>query len=394
MSSEAGKEFLEGQLSEHLFPLLVKNLTSDLFRKGLTIFAISISISLVISLISITIGLREEVRSSLERMGQNVFVVSPNNFLIFEGFTQADLEGVRRIPEVKSVVGMYVVTSQIQRGENQILSRAVGLSSDDKKILIDEGYYGISIGPSPSRVSKPISLGFSLWNEVGEPHLLEKIKILGMGEYKLESVFRSTGRYEDDFSVFLPIEDVWGYKNVSTYSFLSIFVSNPNIQNSIEAQLEKSRGVNDFSVSDNKKKLEDTQSIISLLEWFFVAISMTSIIVSGVGVANTFYIEVAEQKSYIGVLKALGATDDNVVFLFLVESSIMGALGGLLGVLFASFSTSVIAEIAKQKSVFLTPVIPNWLWLGSIVLGMGIAVLFAITPAKKAAQLDPVEVLR
>ena len=394
MNPSTAYDLVQQQLSEHMFPLLVKNLSSDVFRRALTIFAISISISLVISLISITIGLRESVVSRLEKMGQNVFVVTPSNFLLFKGFTQADAEAIKMVPGVKNVVCMYVTTNDVERAGEKISSRVVGVPTSDKKILIDEGYYEVFLGPSPSKVVSPASLGFSVWNSLGEPHLLERIEVPGMGEYKLESVFQSIGKYEDDFSIFIPIESVWQYKNVSTYSSFTVFVSDPTIQGAIQERLERSRGVDDFSVSDNQKMLKDTQGIISLLEWFFIAISVTSIFVSGVGVANTFYIEVAERKGFIGVLKALGATDGDVVFLFLTESAFMGALGGLVGTLFANFSGGILSELARQRNVFLTPVIPSWLWAGSIVLGTCIAIVFATIPAKKAAQLDPVEVLR
>jgi len=379
-------------MGEKMIQLVIKNLINDKFRKLLTIITISISISLVISLISITLGLRQTVSSSLERMGQNVLGVSPNPILS-TGFTQKDVETIDKIPEVKDIVSVYITTNPVQRGDENVISRVVGVLPDEKKILIEQGYYEIFLGPTPTKVTNPASLGFSLWKSLGEPHLLERIQIKGIGEYKLESVFKSVGDYSDDFSIFLPMEDVLKYKNITTYSYLIVFVSDPNIKNIIEDNLEKSKGVKDFYVSDNKKKLEDTQTIISLLEWFFVAISTTSIIVSGVGVANTFYIEAAERKNYIGILKALGATEGDVVYIFLIESAVLGGLGGLIGTLFANFTGSIISEMARQRNVFLNPIIPGWLWISSIVLGTLIAVVFAITPAKKASQLDPVEAL-
>jgi ABC-type antimicrobial peptide transport system permease subunit len=363
-------------------------------RNLFTIFAIAISIAVVIGLISITIGLRESVKANLDKMGQNTFVISSSDPFFFRGFTDLDITSIKRISDVKDVVSLYVTTSHVKRRDINIFSRTVGLYENEKAVLIEEEYYEIHLGPTPSKVNNPISLGFSIWKQIGEPHLLEKIEIVGLGEYKLESVFKSTGNYDNDFSVYLPLDDVWSYRNASTYSSLMVFVSDPSIKGLIKENLERSRGSKDFSISDNKKVLEDSNAIISLLDWFFVSISIASVLISGVGIANTFYMEVNEKREYVGILKALGATNQDITTLFLVQSIIIGGLGGFFGLFLGNFIGIILSGIANQRGIFLNPVIPNWLWIGSIFIGTGIGALFGTLPAKKASELNPLEVLR
>jgi putative ABC transport system permease protein len=127
---------------------------------------------------------------------------------------------------------------------------------------------------------------------------------------------------------------------------------------------------------------------------FLGGIAAISLVVGGIGIMNIMLVSVIERTKEIGLRKAVGAKNSDILLQFMVESLIIGLVGGVLGVALAWVLTIVIKNIAAASSFNLTPVIT----FGSVLLAMGFSVgvglVFGIYPANRASKLEPVEALR
>ncbi|MCA8911911.1 MAG: ABC transporter permease [Planctomycetes bacterium] len=164
-------------------------------------------------------------------------------------------------------------------------------------------------------------------------------------------------------------------------------------------QAVRDKGFTGFSVASVLKQVETMLTVITVIIAFLTGIAL---IVSTLGIVNTMITSVLERTREIGIFKAVGATNGQVMAVFLTESAMIGLVGGLLGLGIAllamlpgdAIGSSMIAEraaIPYRGNVF---VLPLWLAFAGPALGAITAVLAAIIPARRAAQIDPVKALR
>ncbi|SHE50105.1 ABC transporter [Caldanaerobius fijiensis DSM 17918] len=127
---------------------------------------------------------------------------------------------------------------------------------------------------------------------------------------------------------------------------------------------------------------------------------MHLLFVAAIGVINTMIMSIYERTRSIGIMKAVGASKDNIKNLFLVESGLLGFIGGIMGILFGWLGTKILGFIfniyIKSKGGTYTEIfyIPLWLVLGSLAFSILVTVIAGLYPATRAAKLDPIEALR
>ena len=147
---------------------------------------------------------------------------------------------------------------------------------------------------------------------------------------------------------------------------------------------------NNFDLTTSERIGEQLDSIMMALSIGAIAISSVGLLVGGIGVMNIMLVSVTERTREIGVRKAVGAKKRDIVMQFLFEAMALSGVGGLLGVILALGISSLV--------IFLFPVIPSSIPIWSVVAGLsvsvGIGLIFGVWPARKAAQLDPIEALR
>jgi len=154
--------------------------------------------------------------------------------------------------------------------------------------------------------------------------------------------------------------------------------------------------------------LQRTGNILDMVELFLVGIAGIALLVAGVGIMNIMTVSVMERTREIGILKAIGAKNRNILSMFLAEAALIGLTGGLLGIPagygLAHFLSYALSTFRPQSSngfmqggdmaLNITPILsPSWV-AGAFVFGLVVSLLFALYPARKAAKLNPVEALR
>jgi len=219
-------------------------------------------------------------------------------------------------------------------------------------------------------------------------------KIVGVMESKGGSGWRNP---DDD--IWIPLSTmqfrVTGNEFVETISTkVSDTSTIPMAMLEIERVLRREHGVlpgkdNDFSIMNRKQFAESRQEATQVFTYLLAGIAGVSLVVGGIGIMNIMLVTVTERTREIGVRKALGATKGNILLQFLVESTILCLLGGLLGLALGAGTSALLAKYAGWQTVVTS---------SSAIMAFGfsaaVGMVFGIWPAKRAASLDPIDALR
>ena len=165
----------------------------------------------------------------------------------------------------------------------------------------------------------------------------------------------------------------------------------------VKYQLSKQEVVRDFSVLTPAKANRIVGNVLSIVEFFLIAIAFVSLAVGAVGIMNTMYTSVLERTKQIGIMKAVGASSDKILSLFLIESGIIGLVGGVIGIALGIFLSYVISLIVARLGVngLFSLVALDYFGIFVVLIITFIAgVLSGILPARQAARMEPAEALR
>jgi len=196
-------------------------------------------------------------------------------------------------------------------------------------------------------------------------------------------------------------------ENVSRNTFTSIMVkvADPSLVDKVTADIEQklmaSRHVNprtrDFTVTAFATIQQQISSVVQTISLFLAGIAAVSLLVGAVGIANTMFMSVMERTRQIGLLKALGATDNEVMKLFLIESGLFGFVGGIIGIIFGILVSVIISSIGLRlmgPGGTMTAVVTPQLIIFALVFSVFMGVISGVMPARTAARMNPVDALR
>ncbi|MDG1463394.1 MAG: FtsX-like permease family protein, partial [Gammaproteobacteria bacterium] len=147
-------------------------------------------------------------------------------------------------------------------------------------------------------------------------------------------------------------------------------------------------GRNDFSLSDRKEFLNIQQEAAQIFSYLLAGIAGISLIVGGIGIMNIMLVTVTERTREIGIRKALGATQTNIMIQFLIEAMALCVAGGTIGIILGGTASALLANLAGWQ----TPVSIQAISI-AFLFSAGVGLFFGIWPARKAAKLDPIEAL-
>ena len=217
---------------------------------------------------------------------------------------------------------------------------------------------------------------------------------------KEEGVF---GMSNDDEQIFIPLSTLQKKILGIDYLFYSVveLVDNNQAeatQLDINEILRKNHYISDpakddFRVQTQNQSMEMFNTILKAVTFLLLAIAAISLIVGGVGVMNIMYVVVTERIGEIGLKKAIGARNKDILFEFLVEAILLTLIGGLIGIIGGAFIAFITSVVAKSFGIGWSFSVPIWGVLLSFSVSMAIGVIFGVFPARNASHLNPIEAL-
>ena len=406
--------------SWRVFKEAIESLTSNKLRTGLTMLGIIIGVTAVLSMTAIGEGASASITSSIESMGTNLLYVSrafSDNITNPQALTLADAEAIMEsggAPSVAAVAPVVDASRTVVYGNNSTSTTIMGVTPDYKtvrKVSIATGRF-ISDedidGSSTVAVLGSDVVDNLFGSDVGV--LGQKIRIGNM-LYEVIGIQESSGGNaggSSDDQILLPITTTFSRlvarsnANEEVSMIFASAVDSESVNKAVKeitSILHARHGISsgqedDFQIMSQESMTEAVSSITGVLTIFLGGIAAISLLVGGIGIMNIMLVSVVERTKEIGLRKAVGARNNDILMQFMVESLIIGLAGGLLGVVLSYGLAAVIKNIAAASNYDLKPVIT----FGSILIAVGFSVavglIFGIYPASRASKLEPVEALR
>lgn len=395
-------------------------------RSWLTIIGIVIGVGAVIAIMSLGTGMQQTITQQFSGLGGDILTLTAGNQRstnIFMGgrgggmnsfgtttgtsaitnepvLDRKDIQTLRSIPEIDifdtNIRGNVKITYLGKSGtvsligvDQKIWSRITNLKIKEGRMLDSADHNVVVIGGrfSNNYFDKPIQINQMVTIE--------------------ENVFRVVGIIDDtSTNIYMPIQMAYQVLDDKTNGIYDSIVIKVKIEdeinesiNKIEERLMISRMVKesnkDFSISSNLQTQSTRSEMMSAMNTFLLAIAGVSLIVGAVGIANTMFTSVLEKTKEIGIMKAIGAKNSDILKIYIFNSAIIGLIGGILGVLFGMVLSNALpaltGEIRFLNGDFLVT-------SQSIILALSVStiigVIAGLIPAYKASKLKPVDALR
>ena len=375
----------------------------------MTIIGIAIGIAAIVSLVSLGQGLENAVNEQFEKMGTDKIIIQSGGFgPPGTGLTRLindDLEAIEKINRVEAAAGMLMENLKVGYNDKTSILMVHGIPIDSSRRLIEEmETLELENGRELSSENQ-VLVGYNLANKDSifgrKVKLRDKITIENE-EFQVVGIIKKKGNPIDDITLYAPIKDI--HNLINDNEKLGIIIvktrTDPSlVVDDVERVLRRKRNVKegqeDFQVQTFEEIRGSFSNILSIVQYFIIGIAAISLVVGGIGIMNTMYMSVLERTKDIGIMKAVGARDNDVIKIFLLESGLLGLAGGLVGLGFGVLIAKGTEWILIKNGIILFKVmIQPTLIVGVLIFSFLIGSLSGTLPALRAAKLKPVEALR
>ena len=390
-----------------IFTLAWRDLRERKARSFLTLLGVAVGISAIVALMSVGFGLEYAVTAQLSEIADTI-IVMPGKFVRGKGYmelgklTEQDLRDIKRISGVREAAAMISGMKTVEfRGERRIVE-VIGIdpretsavfgdvvNEEEGRGLRESDHYTCTIGHI---IAKDY---FEHEINVNDRLKIEDSTFRVVGILEKQGGFRS----EVDAQIYIPERDakqIIGNEISTIFARVIRIEDAENIADEIEERINENHKTENFAqaltMGSFIKQLEELFSIIRAV---LLAIASISLIVASTGIMNTMLMSVMERTHEIGVMKAIGARNSDILSLFLFESGIISVLGGISGVMMGVFGANVMSVALKSAfDVEIPPVIRAEVLIGGFSVALLVGVVSGIYPALKAARMSPVEAVR
>lgn len=400
--------------------LAVQSLSSAKWRTFLTMVGVIIGVFSVTVAVSIGVGIRQQITSQIKTLGPDLITIlpgqsptiSPTNILKrvnvlptvgVGAFSQKDLtligatKGVRLAVPLTSISGSVTVNGTKYEGQ-QIIATTQGFPGVVNQSVnfgqffnSDDPYYN-----NEAVIGQGIAYSlFKETNPLGEQFIIngQQFRVTGILSPFTTSPLTPVSDYDN--AIFIPFS-VGAQMSGNQAQIYEIFAK-PNsvsqtdqVAKNINATLARQYGSQDnYSVLEQKQILKIANSTLNVLTALIAAIAGISLFVGGVGIMNIMLVSVIERTKEIGIRKAIGATNKQILSQFLIEAGIIGFIGGIIGVFCAIVAGVLISYFTSLRPAF------NWQIIVIAIAGALLAgLIFGTMPALRASRRDPIDSLR
>jgi len=399
-----------------VFMLALRSVRRNLLRSFLTILGIVIGVAAVITMVTLGNGATQAIKTQISSLGTNLLMVNPGQRQPGGGgggggvpqFTEADAVAIQ------SEIGGVAAVAPQGRSSLKVIANGRNWSSTvygSTNAWFLTGNWKLASGRIFDPEEQTAGAAVCVIGETVRRELYAgKIGQTGLGEQLRIKQFSCTvvgiltakgqgGMGDQDDVVLVPLHTlqrrVTGSLKVST---LMVSMEDGRDSGPLKASLRdllrerRKLAENDddnFNIFDTQQLAETLSSTTKVMTTLLGAVAAVSLLVGGIGIMNIMLVSVTERTREIGLRLAIGALEREVLLQFLIEAVVLSALGGLIGIIIAAIASYGLSIVMNVPFIF--DVTTNAM---SFLFSAGIGVLFGYFPARRAAQMDPIEALR
>ncbi|MBS3163594.1 ABC transporter permease [Candidatus Woesearchaeota archaeon] len=400
------------------FKLSLNNLKQRGLRSWLTMLGIFIGIAAVVSLISLGQGLQSAINEQFETLGADKITITagsgfsgpPGSGFSTAKLTQHDIDIIKKVSGVKNIATMAFKQAKVVYRNEIKYTYVYGLPLEEETRKIVESMNNVDIAEGRRLkqgdkntvvITKNLAEGDFYKKPV---HLRDRILIEGK-EFTVVGILDTMGNPVDDSSLWVSIDD---YKDlfeekepigiilVQVDSSSDVSVVAERIKDVMRRDRNLDKGEEDFRVQTSAQLQESFANVFGIVQAVLIGIAAISLVVGGIGIMNTMYTSVLERTKEIGIMKAIGARNSDILLIFLIESGLLGVAGGLIGVIIGMGISKLVEIVALNMlgtSLLKTSFSPT-LIIGALLFSFVVGSLSGILPAIQASRLKPVDALR
>jgi putative ABC transport system permease protein len=385
-------------------------------RTWLTMIGIFIGIAAVVALISLSSGLRAAVADQFVSLGSDKVVVQaagggfgPPGTAVIEPLTTTDKKTIEQVQGVDLALGRLIRIVQLEYKDEVKYAYAVSVpdDSEERELVVEVNQYNIAQGKFIEKDdAQHVVLGSHINDDFFEEDIELRDTLLIQGyEFEVVGLLAESGNPQQDHTFVLPEKTMRTILNIEEdFDIIPVKVAAgedlDKVSDSIAKELRKTHNVEegkeDFTIQTPQQIIATLNTILLIIQGVLVGIAAISLVVGGIGIMNTMYTAVVERTKEIGILKAVGATNKKILWLFLIESGMLGLFGGVIGVSFGMAIAKMVEWAAFQQlgSPLLQASFPISLIVGMLLFAFVVGAVSGVLPARQAAKLKPVEALR
>ena len=395
-----------------------QSMRSNRLRSVLTVIGVTIGVASITAILALGAGANEVVGRQVDSLGGNIAVVRPGessggniiksisnlddeNHFSTSTLTDSDVAVLEAIPHIKNVAPIMIFSGAVMGTSAAPAATQIVATTPHLHIISGlEVQSGQTLDPTLE--SKGAVIGaqlsidlFGTEDSVGKTVRIKNQPFTIIGVLRRTNLPVNYNGLDFDTAIMINLQDGRGLNqgasHIQQINFQSNSVANLNevIIEANKALLKNHFNKADFTILSGDKIAQPTSQIFTAIAGFSVVISIISLTVGGVGIMNIMLVSVAERTREIGIRKALGATNADITWQFLIESLALSLLGGFTGLIFGyAFAFAVSTFLAFE------PVISWQVALTAGVVSIVIGTFFGLYPALKASQKDPITALR
>lgn len=414
-----------------ILTMSMNSLTHRKLRSWLTVLGIVVGVAAVVALVSIGQGLQQSVSNQLSGLGANLITVSLGFQRAGGGFTfggerastlssnltQNDIRTIRSTPGILYVDGIVSGRADVSYTSQTAPLSIQGVDTSVWKYMVttqlESGRYLTTGDEYVAVIGNGVAHGL-----FKHDILLNSPITISNRTFRVIGILQSGGGAfggGSENTIYIPVDNARNVitTNLASNQFSSIAVQTtpsadiPTVVAQLTNNLMITRHVTsntqDFTVSSAQSLQQQISSVSGTITYFLAGIAGISLLVGGIGIANTMFMSVVERTRQIGVLKSLGTTNNEVMKLFLTESGLLGLIGGVIGALFGVILSILISYFGggsglgffrARGSTGLETVVSPEILLIAIGFSVFIGAISGLFPARRASKLEPVEALR
>lgn len=411
------------------FKQALKGIKTNPSRTILTTLGIMIGIATVILVLSAGEGFKSYINSQIEIYGSNTVFIevsvpastkqrsssnggqqtansTASNAVPITTLKNRDINDIKQLPNVLNSYGA-VLSQEITTYKNTSKNAFI-FGADASRFDIDGGELAIGRPYTEEEdlaLSQVAVLGSRISEDLfGEEDPLDKLIRVGNYNFKVIGVYESRGGFSgEDDQVFIPLSTL--QKKIMGIDYLLYAVVQLEDKSKADLTsldmadiLRRNHYINDparddFKITTQEETMEIFDTILQAITFLLIAIATISLIVGGVGIMNIMYVIVTERIGEIGLKKALGARNKDILYEFLIEAVILTLIGGFFGILGGAFFSFIVSKIAQGFGLTWDFIVPIWGIIIAVSVSAIIGIIFGVFPAKNASKLNPIEAL-